>query len=87
MAEDWQLAVTITLIICDIPATGWTPLHIAAWTGRKEVVGQLLDAGAAIDAANKVRPPSQQCADELRYVGHSYHSDGATGAAWVRLHV
>jgi hypothetical protein len=37
---------------------GWTPLHMAAQNGRLEVVGQLLGAAAAVDAAiYPVRPP------------------------------
>jgi ankyrin repeat protein len=36
---------------------GRTPLHIAVSHGCKEVVGLLLDAGAAVNAATKVRPP------------------------------
>jgi hypothetical protein len=37
---------------------GTTPLHKAAGSGRKEVVGLLLRAGAAVNAADTVRPPS-----------------------------
>jgi ankyrin repeat protein len=36
---------------------GWSPLHIGAMIGDLEVVRQLLGAGAAVDAVDKVRPP------------------------------
>jgi hypothetical protein len=36
---------------------GKTPLHQAAYWGYVAVVGQLLGAGAAVDAADDVRPP------------------------------
>jgi hypothetical protein len=35
---------------------GEMPVYIAARDGFPEVVGQLLGAGADVDAANKVRP-------------------------------
>jgi ankyrin repeat protein len=44
---------------------GWTPLHKAAEDGRKEVVVLLLDAGAAVDATTKVRPPPHTMHDRL----------------------
>jgi hypothetical protein len=37
---------------------GWTSLHMAAQNGHLAVVEQLLGAGAAVDAANKVGPSS-----------------------------
>jgi hypothetical protein len=37
---------------------GQTPLHRAAGSGRTEVVGLLLHAGAAVDAATKVTQAS-----------------------------
>jgi ankyrin repeat protein len=49
---------------------GKTPLYSAAKYGHKEVVGLLLGAGAAVDAADKVRPrPNNYMADggDLRY--------------------
>jgi ankyrin repeat protein len=36
---------------------GSTPLHMAAQSGRLEVVRELLRAGAALDAVDHVRPP------------------------------
>jgi hypothetical protein len=38
---------------------GNTPLHLAAFKGFKEVVGQLLAAGAAVNVANEVSPTPQ----------------------------
>jgi hypothetical protein len=38
---------------------GWTPLHRAAWSGHKEVVRQLLRAGATVEAVEKVIPSPQ----------------------------
>jgi hypothetical protein len=35
---------------------GWTPLYWAASYGQKEAVDLLLGAGAATDAADKVKP-------------------------------
>jgi hypothetical protein len=35
---------------------GWTPLHCAAKHRHLELVRQLLDAGATVDAPGKVRP-------------------------------
>jgi ankyrin repeat protein len=53
-------------LICDavlVLQDGYAPLHKAAENGHLEVVGLLLGASAALDAANnKVRPP----------VGHPY---------------
>jgi ankyrin repeat protein len=40
---------------------GWTPLHKAAEYGQKEVVSQLLDAGAVVGAADMVRPRPLLC--------------------------
>jgi hypothetical protein len=42
---------------------GWTPLHEAAFQGQKGVVVRLLGAGAALNAADKVWPPSMTCFD------------------------
>jgi hypothetical protein len=38
---------------------GVTPLHLASHHGRMEVVGQLLAAGAATDAVEHVRSPTE----------------------------
>ena len=40
---------------CRAPQNGWTPLHDAAIGGHTAVVEQLLAAGAAVDAKDKVR--------------------------------
>ena len=34
---------------------GWTPLHRAGWNGHKDVAQLLLDCGAGVNIANKVR--------------------------------
>jgi hypothetical protein len=39
--------------------TGWTPLLIAPGMGHTEVAGLLLGVGAAVEAANEVRPRKQ----------------------------
>jgi ankyrin repeat protein len=43
-----------------LPQIGYTPLHWAAFKSNAEVMGLLLAAGAAVDAANEVRPPHMQ---------------------------
>ena len=40
---------------CRAPQSGYTPLHLAAGGGHAAVVEQLLAAGAATDAQDKVR--------------------------------
>jgi len=40
---------------CRAPQSGRTSLHLAADDGRAAVVGQLLAAGAAVDAKDQVR--------------------------------
>jgi ankyrin repeat protein len=61
-ARDFEIIVSIardtgyrfsTLLLLQ---DGWTPLYVAAGNGHLPVVGQLLGAGAALDAANKVGP-------------------------------
>jgi hypothetical protein len=48
---------------------GWTALHCAASTGYKNVVAQLLGAGAAVDAPDKVRPSPCWWSDWVRHDG------------------
>jgi ankyrin repeat protein len=43
------------LYIIERDASGWMPIHYAAWHGRERIVKLLLDHGAAIDALNIFR--------------------------------
>jgi ankyrin repeat protein len=61
---------------------GQTPLHEAAWYGHTAVVGQLLCAGAAVEAATKVPHPPRQWvmgAAESRDMHSCCHHDGSDG--------
>jgi hypothetical protein len=49
---------TLTLLFLGLLLQdGWTPLHCAARAGYTEVVEQLLNADAFVDAADNVRHP------------------------------
>jgi hypothetical protein len=39
----------------------WTPLHVAAYFGHKDVVALLLDMGANVDAIETVSEVSTMC--------------------------
>jgi ankyrin repeat protein len=61
---------------------GRTPLHMAALWGQKEVVAELLGAGAAMDATAKVGPHLSQSVDGGGGImRHSYLCDGTGGIA------
>jgi ankyrin repeat protein len=77
-ATQWHLRMAPSELTLNPPACvglslqdGWTPLHRAAENGRKEVVRQLLGAGAAVDAATKVGPCHQQWMNGGSWLGHS----------------
>jgi hypothetical protein len=61
---------------------GRTPLHLAAQSGRLEVVRELLRAGAALDAADEVRPPPHH---GWRVAVGAIASQGGAGHWRVRL--
>ena len=56
--NDWAYAVwrvtLLTPIFWILLQDGFTALKLASWNGHSEVVQQLLEAGANIDAADKV---------------------------------
>ena len=44
---------TISFVMCIcVQSNGWTPLHMAAWSGHLEVVAALIAANANVDAAD-----------------------------------
>jgi ankyrin repeat protein len=47
----------LPLVWLTLPQAGMTPVHYAAGYGHLRAVLKLLDAGAAVEAINKVRPP------------------------------
>jgi ankyrin repeat protein len=51
----WLLMLLLLLLLL----RACTALHMAADKGNKEVVKQLLGAGAAVNTFNKVRPPPE----------------------------
>jgi hypothetical protein len=60
---------------------GHTPLLLAAQQGHPEVVGMLLDSGAAGDARNTVRSPLELA--EGSRLGPQLHAIGASTSGWA----
>ena len=50
----YEPVISVSLHMCIITQSGESPLMVATWSGKTEVVSLLVKAGAALDLQNQV---------------------------------
>lgn len=65
------------------PLRGWTPLHLAAWRGRADLVELLLGAGAEVNAGGFVGTPLHWALRNTREVENSPEPQDAADLLWA----